>query len=513
MKFRTSTIVLISLFMLVMATAIVFLLWVTANGIGVSPDSISYIETAESLIAGKGFYIGEKPATHYPPVYPVILAITGFVSGNITTSARWFHAILYGVNAILFGLCIYAGTRRNLAAMIVGLLLFFSSSAILSVHARAWSESPFLMFSLISYLLLNSYFIRGKWIFLVFSALSLGLVIATRYVGIALIPPAILCLYLCSKQPPKQKFKEVFGFLIISSLPILTWVIRDLVVTRSLTDRGFFYHPFGVKSAVDLVDTLHNFILPHFNEGWLNAVELAVIIALVLIMIIGIFRDPERTCRSEPGCQFNVTWGYTAALSYVLVLLFSITFIDRSTPLDERILFPAFIFMTISVFSTVLYYSKVKRNRTAWFIFLACVLFSIRINLTPLLDTANKLHTAGKGFNSAAWNQSPTLEILRSFPPDVLVFSNGDDVIRYKTGMQAEALPAKYSPTTTVPNDGFLDSLAMMCAELESEKVLLVFLNEIDRDYYPTKDEVLAACDTPLLYATKDGSIYGFSDR
>jgi len=53
----------------------------------------------------------------------------------------------------------------------------------------------------------------------------------------------------------------------------------------------------------------------------------------------------------------------------------------------------------------------------------------------------------------------------------------------------------------------------MMCAELDSEKALFVYLNEIDRDYYPTKDEVLATCNTPLLYATKDGSIYGFSDR
>jgi len=510
MKHKTLNFELVSLLVLVMVLAFLLLQWVTVNGIGVSPDSITYIETANSLITGNGFYANGKPLTHYPPVYPLILAAVGFINQDVTTAARWLHAFLYGINAFLFGLCVYKATRRNIAVLIISILLFFSSSAILSVHARAWSESPFLFFILITFLLLNLFHARGRWSHLVLAAIAAGLAIATRYAGIAILPPVILCLWLCSSHPAKKKVLETLVFLALASLPVLAWFIHNLAITSALTDRGLAFHPFGAGSVVKLVDTLHNFILPHFAEGWLNALELAIIIVFLLAMLLGISKDPARSCRAATNCSFHVLFGYAAAFSYLLVLMLTIAFIDAGTPLDDRLLFPVFIMLTISVFATVDQYTEIKNKRATWWIFLACVVFSIRVNLNPLIETVTKLHTSGKGFNSVAWNESPTLAALRTYPADTLVFSNGDDVIRYKTGNSATALPAKYSAMTTEPNENYPEEMNKMCADLENGKTLFVFLNEIDRDYYASQDEVLDACNVPLIYKLRDGMIYGY---
>ena len=510
MKIKNSTIRLASLFVLVMVLAVLLLQWVTVNGIGVSPDSITYIETANSLITGNGFYANGKPLTHYPPVYPLILAAVGFINQDVTTAARCLHAFLYGINAFLFGLCVYKATRRSVAALIISILLFFSSSALLSVHARAWSESPFLFFILITFLLLSLFHARGRWSHLVWAAIATGLAMATRYAGIAIVPPVILCLWLCSPHTVKKKVLETLAFLALASIPMLAWIIRNLVITSALTDRGLAYHPFDAGSVVKLVDTLHNFILPHFAEGWLNALELAIIGVILAGMLSSILKDAAKSGRELAERPFQILFGYAAAFSYLLVLMLTIAFIDAGTPLDDRLLFPVFILLTISGFATVHQYTNIKKKPVVWMIFLACVVFSIRVNLNPLIETATKLHTSGKGFNSVAWNESPTLATLRTYPPDVLVYSNGDDVIRYKTGYSAIALPALYSAMSMEPNEAYPEDMNKMCAKLENERALFVYLNEITRDYYPSKDEALSACPLPLLHQAGDGSIYGF---
>ncbi|MGD8822128.1 MAG: hypothetical protein PVG63_03420, partial [Anaerolineales bacterium] len=61
----------------ILAAALVLL--ATRQGAGVTADSIVYYNAADFLLEGKGISrlaaeVGYKPVTHFPPLYPAVLA-------------------------------------------------------------------------------------------------------------------------------------------------------------------------------------------------------------------------------------------------------------------------------------------------------------------------------------------------------------------------------------------------------------------------------------------------------
>ena len=80
---------------------LVFLLTIH-SGLGISPDSIYYLSTADSIIAGKGFYqFDGKPFVMFPVGYPILLSLIKVIVGSS------FLKVIPFFNAILFGLTIF----------------------------------------------------------------------------------------------------------------------------------------------------------------------------------------------------------------------------------------------------------------------------------------------------------------------------------------------------------------------------------------------------------------------
>lgn len=66
-----------------------------------------------------------------------------------------------------------------------------TSLAMLDLHSMAWSEPPFLGLSLASFILFSKYIVNPRFGLPVWASIFLGLAIATRYVGVTLLPPII----------------------------------------------------------------------------------------------------------------------------------------------------------------------------------------------------------------------------------------------------------------------------------------------------------------------------------
>ena len=437
------------------------------------------------------------------------MAGSAIFSQKVAISAEWLHGILYGLNALLFGLAIYFSTRRSLLAMVLGILLFFSPQALLHIHSFAWSEPPFLTFALILFISLGFYHKQRKWYWLIIAALSLGFILVTRYAGIAFVPVAALCLLFCNNLPIKQKIKDTVLFLFLAFIPLGLWMVRNIFLTHAATDREFIYHPITVKHLITLINTIHSFYLPQFESSHANGVELLIVVMLMIFMLAKLIKQSPNLLKAEPSRLYMILFGYLFGAIYVAFLLLSISFYDAYTPLDERILFPVYIFFTISIFSTIHEYSHTSGARNAWLVLLVCAFFIIRINLPTVIETARNFLTSGLGYNKVSWNYSQTLKKLQEYPADTRVFSNGYTVIRFKTGNHAEPLPAKFSPVNDEPNPYYQEELATMCTEINQGKALFVYLERVIRDYLPSKEEVLEACSPRLLFSLEDGSIYG----
>lgn len=486
---------------------------VTVNGIGLTPDSVVYISAAKSLLEGQGLFVGGEPMTHFPPVYSLLIAFGGLFTDNLVSSTRILHIFFYCANAILFGFCIFISARRNFLAMVAGLLLFFTLPAVLKVHADAVSESPFIFFSLLTFLLLYRYIFTDRKIFLLFSALIMGLAIATRYVGIALLPPLIVGIFLFNKSSLKTKLLTSLWSVAVAIVPITAWVIRNLILTSSAVNRTITFHPIDIKRIKSMIDTLHNFIFPSLENRWFNAIELVLVTMVFLYLAIVVIRKRSEYIKEDNQGWFFASMGSTFFISFILVLIFSISFIDASTSMNERILLPAFLPLLISTFALVDQFAQLTKNRLVMPVFLTCIVLITRMNLPETIQTARRLHNNGMGFNSVRWNESPTISEVSKLPPGLKIYSNGFDAINIKTGRESFSFPRKFNPVSTLMNKDYALEMDAMCRQVNNGTALIIYLDEVNwRDYLPDEDEVVKACAPLIIADTNDGAIYGISE-
>ncbi len=486
---------------------------VTANGIGISPDSTVYVATAKSIVQGSGFYVNGEPMTHFPPLYPLVLAVSGLFTANMDLFARLLHALLYGANALLFGYLVFSGTRSRIA-ILSAIAVFFASKAVLTVHVYAWSESLFLFFAFLALIIFARYISTSRAHYLILASVALGLGIATRYVGIALLPTLLAVLFFLGKQPVKNKVKAALGILVLALLPIVAWIIRNLTLTNSAANRTYNFHPLRAGKIKAMIDVLHDFFISNAGSWQLHAVELVLLLGGLIFLMVYILRRKTQLDDIQTRAAANGLTGVLFSVLYLVILLVSITFFDASTPLDERLLLPFFLFMVIAVFSLVSVYARQKNNRLVWVVLLALFLLAARFNLSDMLTTARDFRQNGIAFNSVKWNISATISKLEGLQPEGSVYSNGSDIISYKTGIRSTSIPLLYSPTSLLPNEEYNQQLELMCEEVSQGDALLVYFDSIQwRDYYPVEEELLQSCPLPVLVEAKDGIIYGTAAR
>jgi len=498
----------------VFAFAVIY--FIMAYGPGVSPDSTVYIGTARSLLAGCGFCFSGEPMTHYPPAYPLLLAAGSLFSSDLLQAARLLHAALYAANAILFVLCVYICTRRNRTAAACAALIYFSSKSILVAHSMAWSEPPFIAFSLAAILSVSLYVCapppRRTWLLLVASG-SLGLAVLTRYVGITLLPAVLLGLFLGS-SPAKRKLGDSVIVVSAACIPIGIWLLRNSMVAHTPVNRDFAVHPAGLHHVGSLIRTLVDFVLPGPVPGWARAVVFAGLVVLFLFAL-RVLHKRKYMAENRGSVGVVLPWlGICFAFVYVAFIFVSISLIDASTPLDDRILLPVFVFLVLGLIPLVCSVSRALRKPVIWRAVVLCIVLSVGINSIRAVRAAVHIRLEGHGYNSRKWNGSPTVLLLKAVcNPHLRIYSNGPDVISFMTGRDALAIPRLWSPLSMRKNQDYEKQLQAMCREcLDGGAVVVCFSDESFRRclWLPSAEQMdLSHRGIPVLKQTVDGAIYG----
>ena len=464
-------------------------------------------------MAGNGFVAFSEPMTLYPPVYPIILSISGLIKSNIIHSSRWLHSLIFGINTILFAIIIFISTRRDRLALFLGLLLFVSSDQIIKIHAYAWSESPFISFTFSTFLLLFLYISTYQVKFLILSSITLGFAIATRYVGFSLLPPVLLVLFLYGNQSKAQRIKSLFIMAIFSLTPVTLWMVRNFLISDSATNRSFVYHPLSLKIISEVLFSYHILYQPNFDAINSISLELYVFLCFFLWLIWVFFKN--RGVQKSPFTinHFFIIIGVLSFISYLLFVISSISFFDANIPLDQRILFPAYSFLTISIFSATFTYFNIGKLKVLKILFIIYVMISIIANINPLINWIKESRSQGLSYNRITWIKSPTISSLILLNPDVKIYSNGRDVIGLRTEFQSFNLPKEYNQNTLIQNNHFNDEIHAMCKEVVTGDAIVVYFQNIYRKYFPTVDEINQICKLPILITEADGVIFGSQKR
>lgn len=478
------------------------LLWVTVLGPGVNEDSYGYLDTTWALLHGYGFLREGKPMTHFAPAYPVLLATAYIAVRNLVQVARWLSVFFYGVNIALMAAIAYVASEGNVLAPLISPLTVMLSGELLVVYSTAASEGPFIAFALATFLLLSMHIGGPRRRLLVCAAVCLGAAMATRYVGITLLPAAVACLWFLDERPPSRRMRDCFLLILVSSLPLGAWLIRNLIIDGSPTDRPLVFHPVSLDDLKVMVIDLCNFYFPVQVNPWL---KLAVLSSIAAVLGRHLSRQ-----RSGVAAKTVLLLIVVFCAIYLPFLVVSMSFFDAFTTQVEypRILAPVAVFvMTLSIALGVKLALTADRVWVRWLS--AAFVFSVlAANAPEHWRIVTNLHRNGYYYSQRKWQESETVAFVRSIPLGVTVYTNDPQGIEYRLGRRMRMLPLKINPLSRAPVHDFAQSLRLMCDDVARGLAIVVFLNE-KRWYLPSAQELQTACGFEVTRRLADGVVLG----
>lgn len=478
--------------------------YATAYGIGISPDSVNYIATAQSILNGTGArtYTGDA-LTHFPPLFPYTIAAISTIGINAVDAAHFLNTVLLGATASSISFMLYLETRKNLIASVLAGALTITSVPLLLIHSWAWSEPLFIFLGLWGVYLLAVYFKSHQSIAFYLSAICIGLAFITRYAGIALIITGIIGIFIFNRHQVRRVVWSALSWGLLCVLPAIMWMVRNVQTSGTATNREVIYHPITLSKIKAGIVNVLQWLLP----GARSLVVVACVLAVIIIISLYVRR------RSTIGTLIHQTPNLVVLMAvfsivYPAFLVISISFLDAATPLDNRILSPLFPVFTILLLICsvsvvqIVDLGKLERAILAGLILLFLVLHLL--NSARLLAHRNPEDT---GYNAPAWKTSQTLTALNKLPENITIYSNAPDAIYFLTNRHALAIPRKFSSNTLEENGKYNSELQSMREDLEGGAVL-VLVDLVTRRYLPTESELLDVLPLTLMIKTGDGVIY-----
>jgi 4-amino-4-deoxy-L-arabinose transferase-like glycosyltransferase len=458
----------------------------TPYGLGLVNDSAYYIEGADNLLAGKGYVRtsggGEvKPITHFPPFFSLLLAAFSLSGLALLPAARLLITLLFGLTIYLTGLSAQRISGSTVFGLL-GALLLASSDVFLGVYSMALSEPLFLALMLAAFLALAGGLERQEWGWLACAGVLLSLATLTRYAGASLYLVAILTVLLYQRAQAARPWKAL-GALLTGGLPLpLIWMLVSRLAggSEAAGNRLVTWHPPGLNMLFEAAKNLLTWLAP---DDLLAAapifgrlLSLASLLLLPGLLAWLVWRAWPR--RTSPPATPALAWSLALQVPvYLGFLVVSLTLFDASTPLNERILSPAYLAL-LALFAGGLGWAwrwLVERKRRLRWVVVGMALLAVAFSLVDGISAVRQLGSEGQGFAHSGWQESPAIQAVRQLPP-VTIYCNKATAIYLLTGRSAYVIPTPTDPVTGLERLEFAGDLAEMQQQvLAGEAVMVLF--------------------------------------
>ena len=289
---------------------------VLPHGVGLTHDSLYYIEVARNVLAGEGF-VNHDGAIHtiWPPGYPILLTIAGL--GIVDP-----HTIAAPLNAVLFGLTIFAVGRYLRWRLETRFLALWACLALalalpLADLARfAMPEMAFILFTTLALIQTDRALRYDGRAALVWAAILCALAWQMRYIGAAVPALAGLALLLQMGMPLSRRMRRAALFAAIAGAPMALWLLRAYL---SYLAQGWVPETgVGFSPAAILRDTAR------ILAGWWQPlpVWLFGIVLAVVIIGLGVHIARGNNPRARRACLIfgGFSLAYVALLSAAIML-------------------------------------------------------------------------------------------------------------------------------------------------------------------------------------------------
>jgi len=479
-----------STFVAIISGFILFFLYQYHQPGVVGADSVSYLEVADNILKGNGVhkYDGQF-VNHWPPLYPATIALLSFF---IKTSLLGSVSILFiAISILIFLLFDKISVELNLNSRVrfLSLIFLLISNFYAQTFLTAGSEALFDLLLLLSFYFLIRYTKRNSSIDIVLCGLFTGLMIITRYAGIAFIPAIILIIFITSKQ--KGFFQKIVP-IVLHLIGVFTfyglWMSYAHRSGAASTSRVLVWHPFSLHNLLQMGNTFFKWVTPEKSIIFMPLVIVSVLVWLFSnkLTIIKNFRTIFKEAFAFDNA-ISICLAFVA--SYILFVLISLSLFDAHTPLNNRVLSPMFPFLVI-LFASVL--QKVIKLRAQFAIILFCSAIFIS-NILKSYKEVRDFYKKGLGYNNDYWS---SLNINDFIPQDLdekgVIYTNEPAFFRFalKDKRTVLSFPHLFEQHTKQKNENLENDWQKMKIDIQSKKAVCIINPLVNKDYLINSKEI-----------------------
>jgi 4-amino-4-deoxy-L-arabinose transferase-like glycosyltransferase len=412
-------------------------------GVGVSSDAVSYISTAEHLLAGEGYLdYDRRPYVHWPPLFPTILALLGLAGIKPVDGARYINAISFGLIVFSCGVLFLRRIKSKLL-VVVGAVAVLMCFTLLQVSVYAWTEPLFIFLTVLFMFNIVRFLNERKISALILAGVCTALACLQRYMGVTVIITGLFLVVFFVRNCgllKRLKYAAIFGS--IASVPLGLWVLRNKIATSTAGD---FYLQFDPNFYHETTQTF-NLITQWFITDKIALAARLVIVGIVICSLAAVVI--LRRYKSDKKQLGDAMLG-KAAVAFILIYtffnLFAATFVYYVFA-NERIMLPIYIFtvllLLIGLEDSVELLTLLLRKR-AVSLFIIVGLCSLWLLLYPFPIVRQRISIYRKygvsGLTSAFWSRSPLTNWLKNYPYLIkgTILSNDPHAIRFLSKLHA----------------------------------------------------------------------------
>ena len=472
-------------------------------GLGVSPDSTTYIYEAEQVLE-------KKPISTpiWPPLFPVTLALLSSILGvSLLETARILNIVLFAMTIFICGV-LYRRYLKSSIIYFLGIMSVLLSSPLIPVYLMVWSEPLFIFFATLFLLFLDNYRINKKVLNLLFSAFWLSLSCLTRYIGVSFILVGVIFIVILNRKKTKNMLTDLFSFVLLSAIPITAWLIRNKIVHNSFVG----YRSPSTYSYLDNIQAMAETVLSWYAPESMVMSRLFIAILFLFIgLIIGLFHKEIWLILKRPDFSSWQSLFVIFILGYLLFLVANKN--SYYQLIDSRYLSPILIPVNLLIISYLgvivsLFEKRVEIDGSTYIL----IPIMLILMIVPILRTRSTLisHIShGDGYTSKFWKESETLNSYHDFIVNCDVYSNAEDVIGFYFGEVVKSVPHKRSGTREL---GTLEAISDEWSD-EVDICLVWFDLNNWRDYLFSPGEFLEIFELEQTRKFNDGALYIFSSK
>ena len=317
-------------------------------GAAVTYDSTFLLSTAINFLAGEGWRDFTGGSTvGWPPLFPLLLAASGWVGTNPLEGSRLLNAAAFGLTILAAGCWLRSNLRSQWLAL-VATAIITASLPLSDIASYLLTDALFVLFTLLALIRLAAFLRRGARTSLWWSAVFTALAALTRYPGVVLIGVGVLLLLGWRTRSLAARLKDAVVFGAVSSVPLAGVLTRNWAISGTLTG----YSRGSGQSLSDglsqIVEVFGEWVVPpNTPDGVAYLLWLVVGLVGLAAVVLGVSRvrsnshkqDPEA---APPSAGLGPVLPFGGFAVAYLVFMVAVVPFTVSQGVDSRYLLPIY---------------------------------------------------------------------------------------------------------------------------------------------------------------------------